>query len=362
MSNYTFSFYDLWPYVIISIVFFYVYATKAKNGSKVVFITLLLFSILRYDVGWDYTTYQKLIESDYSYILNSRFELLSMILILIGNITSFYPLTFALFSFLTLYFFYKSLSEFSVYPVISWLVFYSIPILFFSSLSTLRHSLAIILVFYSFRFIYHKEYIKFFFTIFISSLFHITSLIGLIILPLSIFPISRLVNSVLFFASFFFSTFILGFIQIISFESTLVRRYLLYINELNFAEPNLIMYLYYSFGILNLIYFKKLIGLDRRNQYFITLYNFGIVVFNSLSFEAISSLRLSAFFLIFLVYIIPCYHKLFINSSKVLVRDISFSLLLSLSFFYLFLMINPFIEGTSPKISFIPYRFWLFNL
>ena len=149
--EYNFFITDLWPYALIASAFLFCNLFKTKYSSKIIYLTLFIFSALRYDIGWDYTEYVSEIESGYNSIINSRFELLNKYIFLIGSYLNFYPIVFAIYSFLMLRIVYYSINKYSVNPLLSWLVFYSMPLFFFASLSTIRQSLAMILVFYSFN-------------------------------------------------------------------------------------------------------------------------------------------------------------------------------------------------------------------
>lgn len=357
--KYEFFLFDLWPYFLIACVFIYCNYTNSKYSSKLIFISLLTFSVLRYDVGWDYISYRTVIESGFNNIINLRFEPLSKSLFLIGSYLNFYPVVFAIFSFLTLKIVYNSINKYSINTVLSWLVFYSFPLFFFASLSTLRQSLATVLIFYSYRFVVEKKYIKFFIILVIAMSFHISAIVGILLLPIIIFPISRLINIILLIASFYVSQIILFYINNFDFAFlTVLKNYIGYEE----AKPQLINYLYYAFGIFNLLFYNKLSKFNPQNKVIISLINIGLVLFNILSFEPITSLRVSAFFLIFLIYLVPYYVEIFNKESGQLVKNILAMGFLSLSFIFLYMYINNYANGVIEKVSFLPFQFWFNNL
>lgn len=357
--KYEFFLLDLWPYFLIAFVFLYCNYTNSKNSSKLIFTSLLTFCVLRYDVGWDYTSYRTAIESGFNNIINLRYEPLGKYLLLIGSYLNFYPIVFAIFSLLTLRIVYISINKYSINPVLSWLVFYSFPLFFFASLSTIRQSLATVLIFYSYKFVVEKKYYKFLIILLVAMSFHISAIVGILLLPIIIFPISRLINIILFIASFFLSKTILLYAVNSDFVFlTIFKNYIGYEE----AKPELISYLYYALGIFNLLYYNKLSKINPQNKIIITLINVGLVLFNTLSFEPVTSLRVSAFFLIFLIYLIPYYVEIFNKQSGKIVKNILVTSFLSLSFIYLYMYINNYTNGVIEKVSFLPYKFWFFNL
>jgi hypothetical protein len=357
--KYEFFILDLWPYILIACIFLFCHLYKPKNSNKIFFITLLIFCILRYDVGWDYIEYVRVIESGYVNIVDSRYEFLSKYFFLIGSYLSFYPIVFAIFSFLTLRIFYISVSRYSINPLLSWLVFYSMPLFFFASLSTIRQSLAMLIVFFSYRFVLEKKYIYFLITIIISMLIQPSAIVGVLILPIMIFPVGKLINIILFICSFYIGSMIISFID--NSDLFLLTRLKIYIG-LEGVKAQLLNYLYYAFGIFNLLFYDKLVKIDPKNKAIITLINSGLILLNLFSFESVTSLRISAFYLLFLVYLIPSYTRIFNKQSSRIIENVLVSGFISLSFFYLYIFINGYNNGVIDKVSFLPYRFWFNNL
>lgn len=356
--RYVFSFIDLWPYLLIAFVFVSCLFLESKNNSRIIFLTLFVFCALRYDVGWDYMSYVSDLDTGFDEILNSRYEFLSKCVFLLGSFLNFYPLVFIIFGYLTLKIVYDSIKQYSINPLLSWVVYYSMPLFFFSALSTIRQSLATVIVFYSYRFVKEKKYFFFLLTILIGSLFHISAVVGLLILPLVLLPISKIRNVIFFVLSFFISTLLYNYlVNLNAGISSLTRLQSYILNDEN-VRPNMITYLYYAIGIFNLLFYEKLVSYNPNNKDFITLFNFGLIMLNLLSFEPISSLRISAFFMLYLIYLVPYYVNFFIPSDRVIVQFCIITSFLSLSFFYIYLYVKSYNEFLLTKISFVPYKFW----
>lgn len=359
---YKFVFFDMWPYLIIAFIFVFCYLSKLKKSSEIIFISLFLFSALRYDLGWDYTMYVSDFKEGYSQIIDSRYELLSKLIILLAIIVDFYPLLFIIFAWLILKLTFLSINKYSINPVISWLVYYSMPLFFFASLSTLRQSLATVIILYSYKYIIQKRYFHFIVAIIIASLFHISGIIGILILPLMLIPINKRINYILIIVSFFISTLIKNISSNYFSEISIFIRFFKYYIDATNAGPTSLQYLYYAIGIFNLIFYNKLVKLNTLNKYYISISSFGIVIFNILSFEPVSALRLSSFFLIFWIYLIPYYSLIFSKKYNRIIQILILILFLSLSFYYLFMYVNAFENKILEKVSFLPYKFWWDNL
>lgn len=361
--RYNFNLFDLWPYILITVIFFFCFISKAKNKSKIIYFILFVFTIFRFDVGWDYSAYVAEINKGTDYLINSRYELLSKAIFILSSTLKFFPLTFIIFGWLTLLLVHKSIIKNSNKPVLSWLVFYSLPLFFFASLSTLRQSLATVFILYSYTFLKENKNIKFFTTIAIASLFHSSGILGLLLWLIYKFPMNKTANVIMLIISFafpiYFNDLLLVWAEKITGSSSFFSSYVWYV-ENESEGTTMLQYLYYFFGIFNLIFYKRISRLNFENRNYLNIVTIGIVIFNLLSFSPIAATRISAFFLIFLIYIIPNYPLLF-KKHKEIVQFILIILLIAITFIYLWIYIDAYENGITSKISFIPYKFWFIN-
>ena len=358
--KYDFNPLDLWPYVLIALVFLACYSTREKNSSSIIFTTLLIFSVFRYDVGWDYMSYVAESKDVFLDFGASRFEPLGGVILYVAGYLNFFPLIFLAFSTVTLYIYYKAINRYSSNRLMSWLVFYSMPLFFLASLSTLRQSLATAIVFYSYTFALQRKYLQFFSGIAVACMFHESAIAGLFLLPLVMFQFSRLACAGLLAVSFAVSSGIGDIISSFSSEADLIIKLQSYI-ALEQYKSTLIQYLYYAVGIINILFYRKLVTINDRNRGFITLVNFGLAAFNILSFEPVSALRVSAFYLVFMTYLIPDYAAIFPRNTAKIVNGGLIGFFTILTFFYLEIYITAYQTGVQEKISFLPYRVWLNN-
>lgn len=354
-------FFDLYPYLIISVALLMCSTKYIKNGSKIIFILLILITCLRYNVGWDYFAYVDIIKGNIASIINSRYEPLSLLVLLCAKYLNFYPLVFVFFGYFTLKLTQLIITKYSEDPVISWVVFYSLPLFYFASLSTLRQSLATAFILLSYNYIINKRTILFLFLIVIASLFHVSAIAGLLLHPLAKIPITLKLNWILFGLSFLLSPILENLILNINIGFPLLTTFKYYINA-NTTGSTTLQYLYYTIGVINLLFYKKLTEKSETNKLLITITTVGISIYNLLIFEPVSAARISAFFLIFWILIIPHYASLFKEWQRQFVRfSVSFLFIL-ISFVYLNIYITAYHNKVNEKISFLPYRVWINNL
>lgn len=177
--EYYYSILDYFPYVIIFIVvcIMELSAFNNKFKSKFIYYVLLLFTILRYNVGWDYEMYKNA-------VLNAnieRFEPLSKLIFIICSAFNFYPLVFFVYGFSILYLTKIAIEKYSSNYVISWVVHY-ISFLFFSIIINLTPVFNNIFNFIFILFCFQKKNLPIFynyFDIFFNSQFWYIWLISL---------------------------------------------------------------------------------------------------------------------------------------------------------------------------------------
>jgi hypothetical protein len=361
--RYNFTILDIWPYFIIALIFLYCFVADYKNNSQIIYLTLLVFCAFRYDVGWDYMEYVEISKSNVSDIVVSRYEPLSKLVFLISSLLNFYPFTFIFFSWAILRSVYDSINLYSSNRLISWLVFYSMPLFFFATLSTIRQSLATVIILYSFKFVNDKKYFSFSIAILIASFFHLSALLGFLILVFSRFPIKKYASIVLCVGSFFLSLFVKNFLTSDSpiLAAFLVKDLQNYV-ALENAQTTSLQYLYYLITFFVIVFYDRLVELNKLNVVFISFTTIGIVFFNVLSFEPISATRLSTFFLIFWIYLLPYFGQVISIKYAKLFQFIMVIVFLFLSFYYLKMYISAYDNFINEKNSFLPYRFWINNL
>lgn len=360
--NYHYSFFDLWPYIItIAFIIYAGYQSDDKSALSL-YIYIFLFCALRYDVGWDYTAYANEVKHAYNIGwdgINERYEYLSRVIMFMGVYFKFYPIVFILFSFFTLFLVYKSIQLYSDNQYISWLGYIAFPLFFFSSLSTIRQGLAMSIILYSYKYIRERKYVSFFMSIFIATLFHQSGIAGVLLLPVSLIKISRKLNIYILLLSFLLLPLVKHYTISILTGYNINERFLSYVSSDEYFKPRFVQYLYYAVGIFNIVKYKKLVNINNNNYIYIQIYTFGLFIYNVLIFEPISAMRISAFFLIFIIYIMPHYYKVFKYRNSQIANYGLKLLLFLMVFAYFYINIKAFDDGINPKIGFIPYDVWI---
>lgn len=357
--SYKFSFIDLWPYLIIFMVFLLCipFMKRERTNSAIVFYLLMAFTVLRYNVGWDYEMYVQ----DIKYNTLERYELLSKLIFSFTHSIGFFPAAFMIFGFLILFLTKKIIDQYSINTLLSWAVFYAYPQFFFASLSTLRQSLAGALIFYAYRFCAEKRIIPFLICIAAASMFHSSGVLGLLLYPLVNLKFNRTVNIIVFVSSFFVSEIIKNFVFPLIASQNFNDQVKFYI-EMNSKAPTLLPFIIYTICAVNLVFYKKLVELNPTNKTYIFVTTFGTALYNILLFEPNSALRISSFFLIFWVFLFP-YYGLLVNKKVYKLNSALLILLWFLiSFSFLAIYVINYENEVLEKISFLPYKFWFNNL
>jgi hypothetical protein len=256
---------------------------------------------------------------------------------------------------------HKTISRYSLDPSISWIVFFSLPLFFLASLSTIRQSLATAIIFFSFHYLKEKKELIFLILIIISSLIHYSAVFGIFLWPLSKIHIGRWTNFVLLITSFFMGFIVENIISLIQSDLSIFKVLQFYLKA-DYKSSTILQYIYYTIGVINLIFYKKLVRDDTNSSKYITITNFGLIFYNLLSFEPVSAGRISAFFLIFWILLIPKYLSFFKQTDRALVKLFTLGLCILISLSYLYLYINAYNANILEKISFLPYKTWINNL
>jgi hypothetical protein len=155
-------------------------------------VVVFLFSILRYNVGWDYMAYYDTIMHNFDSSLLSRNEVISTSLIIfsrkIGSANFYFIVNSVITVFLIAFVLHKNSPD----PFFSFFIFITFPLFFLNSLSIVRNFTAIAIVFYSLRFINEGRLLRYVVMIMIASGFHTSALIALLFYPLKFLNINSM--------------------------------------------------------------------------------------------------------------------------------------------------------------------------
>lgn len=241
-------------YIICFFASFVLYYIYNKNDKKFFiiasFIIPLLVGGLRYGVGTDFFTYVGMYEKHSKVSLG--FELFCLIARLFDN----YMVMFFLFNFFTLLFVFLGLRN--INKEIRPLAYFCYLFMFYTtSFNVIRQGLAVAIIFYAYKYIINKSFLKWSIFIIIASLFHITAIL---VFPFYIVFTSQK-NFVKLFYLVLFMVVALNYTAIINYigRFNLFRHYVIYVNDYNIKSNN---YMFFA-NIILLLYY-----LSNRQKYY----------------------------------------------------------------------------------------------
>lgn len=340
-----------------------------KRTNTICFFILFIFSAIRFDIGWDFRWYYTLANKfdyiKYDLFINQnevmkigsqqfwiyyRLEFLNKILYKVVWLLKNPQLIIFFYSFIILYFLKKGLDYKKNYNYNTWLFFYTFPLFYLASLSIMRQWCAVAIIFFSYKYIEEKFFIKFLLCIFIASLFHQTAIL---LTPIYFFQYIKL-NKKIYVLIFFISFFSLNILKKIFLLDLGIlskyRSYVLYkIGEGGKVIYFLIILLY--LGILLLIYLDNKFYI--KNEIIIKYICLGAFIYISLIDLGHLAYRMSQYFLIFILYIfdeIECILK------KLKIKKY----ILIIEFILLFTFLNA-NKNHVIRSEFIPYKVFFIN-
>ena len=253
-----------------------------KYKAEIVFFTCIgliipfLISALRYYVGTDYGNYIRVYNqfsgiNFWELILNNH-ELLFITVIKI----SYNPqVMFAIMAFLTITILYFSIFKYKEKLSLGFMFFLYLFLFFTSSFNIMKQGLAIVIIAYSYKFIFNKELKKFLITVFIAALFHVTALI---FLPFyfvhnnskntkkTIQKIIKIIYIILMICVVLNYNLVINWLTKISF----FEEFSLYSNEV--SSNNFEFIINIMLLLIILIFRKRLINYDEKNKIFIFMF------------------------------------------------------------------------------------------
>lgn len=334
-------------------------ATKLKfnQAYPLMICIMFIFAALRFDVGWDYMGYYDAIVMDTEERINS-FELFEYFFVRLSQFLNFPQFFFIINSFLTLFFLSLAIKRLSINPKFSLFLYLTIPVFFLHFLSTVRYHLALSMILFAFSYLKRKQIIHFLLLAIVTLGVHESSLITIpIFLLLYYFRIGYICNVLLFVLSFFISSFFLDYILILNTNLSLLSKLIMYASNTGNDSFNVLPLIFCGINIMNfLLYAKFKKSLEHDVLEYISLYNIGCVLMNIFSFQETLSTRISRFFLVFLILLLPFYVKIYSNVSAR--KVVSFFIYCGASLFYfmqLYIAAYSFANGDL-KNQYIPYR------
>lgn len=360
--TYVFSIFDLFPYLILSVIvillaFFELKGVKKVNSITVMAIVLFIFMAIRVGVGYDYYAYIRLIQQvpiDYDTV---RVEPLVDLILRLSYFLNFPQLFFIITSFLIIFPIYKVSVENTNDPTICLISFFFLPFLFLESLSIVRNAIAFSFVLWAIVSYLNNRTNKFLLLLLIAICCHVSAIVGLLVPFLIRLKINRKYAVLLLLSSFLFGNVLYNVLSKIDFPYDIAK----YIVDSNYKNSGSKMAIILNIiCLVNIYYWDKLKKIFSLNTDVLKIILFGTCLWNILSFQETIRLRISLFFLIFWIVLIPSYILLWSKFGKQFIR---FLLILFLFMFFcssFIINIRAFVSNGN-KISYLPYQTVFYN-
>lgn len=325
-----------------------------KKSHKLAFIIILLFTAFRFNVGFDFETYYVLatknefkelslfmeLDEILRYIQNNikneiawifyRIELINRVIyMLIWKFNLPAQIIIIFYSFFTLFLIKKGLDNEGIFSKNVWLIYFAFPQMWLSHVSIMRQGLATGLIFYGYKYIKQRKFLKYCILVFIATLVHKSAGIMILLYPLqiSLHFFNRIVYLLLFLGIPIIKNII--FYLIISFDIPIVKEYKYFIlNKVGKGgEKVFYIMLVLYFLVLCAVFIDKVAYL--KNKYLITVVIIGIILYLGLFEYGHTGPRMAGYFLIFLLYLVPWIEHIF-KRLKIPLSLIGLSMLLIL--------------------------------
>lgn len=316
---------ELIPYILLFLLTLFVpKIVDKKYYMPFLFLVYFVFSGFRYGVGWDYFNYCENFEQGGWRIEETEFlfRILEYFCINHGFVQLFFVVT----SFVLLLSYFWVISKDSINPAVSLFVFLTVAFFFLNSMTTIRFTIAVSLLFLSCHFAYKKQYFLYSLFLLASILSHTAALFGLITIPfvfrkvrfgfivnLSIFIVCFVIGVVV--GSFSFFSDIFNTLMDNSFLNEYIGHAEWYMEDLGSTNLSRTPYIYAVINLINLFTVKRMTKDNEDNmlEHYVTMFNIGCSLMFLFLFNAVFATRLSQFFMVYIILIVPYYKKLSIQ-------------------------------------------------
>lgn len=343
-SLYVFSLWDIVPYFGVLVLLFAL--RGVRGGDYYIYLVMFGFAAVRYGVGYDYYAYVDIVESG---VKGATIEPMGRLVAWVAREVGCTQLFFVAFAFVTLYPIYYVVRRESSDSALSMILYYIVPIFYLESFSIVRNAAAYSLVFLAVYFLVKRRYFLYVVWMVVAVMFHYSALVGLLFIPLCLFKFSRWLAVLFFFGSLFAGEILVGQLTSSSPDTLIMMKLTSYAAE--GKELGTFMKFYIgALAVMNLWYWRRLVGVDSKNRYWLSFVNFGAMLWFLFGFDHTLSLRLSSFFILFEILLVPSFFRIFGAVKARMV--VAFFVMVYLSGFY----INVVGYDYGEKMSYIPYQ------
>lgn len=337
-------------YIILFFALLLIDSRKINKDKKLLFIYLFIvvFTGLRFRIGFDYNMYYDSIQNEWY-----SFEIIPAFFQWIAHYTDF-SIFFILSSIFIYTFYFLGIKNASRDKMGSVFFFIGFPYLYFSSLSTIRQSMALAVIFYllTLKNCSRKQAIILFTIAFLS---HRSTLICLLLL----YPWRKLANAnllIIFGCSFLIGTGLIALLSLIQTDNIIFLQFMKYLeNAEDFSGGGKTSILVYFLTILVLLLSKRLIKFDPMMKRYISMMVLGASLYAVFSINPHVAERFCIFFWGTSMLIIPIVVRIF-----KIPRLIYYTLCILLFSFSIYTG-NISSKSATGESAYIPYRTILFK-
>lgn len=267
---------------------------------QLTFIILFLFSALRFDVGYDYEVYYRIIsKSKFDYITSiDNMEFFNRKIIYLVQFFNAPELYFIITSFIIIFLFWYTIKKESKIFMISILIFASMPVFYTASFGEIRQYVATSIIFFGFKYIKENKLLKYCGIVLIAVLFHTSAVIGIFIYFLKFLKLKRIHYIILLITANFMDKYVYIIIKII------LPKYIEYLDRKLGTGGDKMLILYMVLGLMFLFIMEKLIAENKINQFYLNNFYIGLFLLISLSDFGGVVKRGSIYFILFLPLLI----------------------------------------------------------
>lgn len=348
---------DFIPYFVLVAIcgFFSYYSTKNNAGIKIVFWTMLIFSAIRLNVGWDFSIYADLIEGQLETNQFDRIEWLSKWLMLLARHT-FTQLYFIINTAIGMVCIYQIVKKYSVDAKLSLYTFLTFSLFYLMTMNIIRNFTAVLMVMYACTLFLQCKYLWFLIVVFLATGMHMSAYISFLIPIVYYFQKGRKFNIMIFVASFVLTEVVEKLILSIGSDNLILENVTYYIVNKTDGNGKTYQYLIYAINIIFIIYWDRLVKSNPLNKFWLNLVNVGACFWIVFSFQSTLSFRFSLFFIVYLIILVPALINSFSEKYRKLVKQGTMIMLAMLFFLNLYILASAYNEGEIAQASFLPYK------
>lgn len=343
--------------LIICIILLIPIQFKIKKIKQVIYLLILsIIAGFRYGIGTDYFAYSRAYYNfnlfDLHTLMNNDFGMEKGYIILnksLGMISNDSQIIFLVCSFITMFLIIKSSADYCKNYELSILLFIMLGY-YHSSFNTIRQYIAISIFLFSIRYISSKQFLKYLICILIASTFHVTSICLLLIYFVGNKNYSKtflfLFSTLSLFINYFYEFIIIKILPLVSKYYAIKYKGSIWLQSGVGGRYNYILIALLYILILICLYNKEKLDKFKYGNFVVNMVIISLALL-VLGTRSLLMFRLSLYFSIFLIVLVPTITELFKDNKLKIV--VCFLVIIISSYCYIYTL--------SARDEVIPYRF-----